>query len=158
MFFAPADSPSLLAMAITTGLPFRRCAFAAIVTAAFGCIGQLLGEIADSFTVFIQMVRTMFPAIISGALLSAILAVAMSPADFQLLASASAFASNVYKPIICKNKATDVSVIPAASFAMVLPVAGAITSTSNNFPKTNEHQPMVRSCSGLVSQYFYFVE
>ncbi|MBQ2752347.1 MAG: sodium/proline symporter, partial [Oscillospiraceae bacterium] len=75
---------------------------------AAGCIGHLfLGDIADSSTVFIQMVRAIFPALISGILLSAILAAAMSTADSQLLASASAFASDVYKPVIRKNNATD---------------------------------------------------
>ena len=37
-----------------------------------------LGEISDSSTVFIQIVRKIFPPIISGLLLSAILAASMS--------------------------------------------------------------------------------
>jgi len=75
---------------------------------ASGVIGHLLlGEIDDSSVVFITMVRKIFPALISGLLLSAILAAAMSTADSQLLASASAFASDVYKPVIRKDKATD---------------------------------------------------
>ena len=49
-----------------------------VFSVASGCIGHLLlGEIADSSVVFITMVRKMFPAIISGILLSAILAAAM---------------------------------------------------------------------------------
>ncbi len=68
---------------------------------------RLLGEIDDSATVFIQMVRKIFPALISGVLLSAILAASMSTADSQLLASSSAFASDVYKPVIRKGKASD---------------------------------------------------
>ena len=75
---------------------------------ASGVIGHLLlGEIDDSSVVFITMVRKIFPALISGLLLSAILAAAMSTADSQLLASASAFVSDVYKPVIRKDKATD---------------------------------------------------
>jgi len=75
---------------------------------ASGIIGHLLlGEIDDSSVVFITMVRKIFPALISGLLLSALLAAAMSTADSQLLASASAFASDVYKPVIRKDKATD---------------------------------------------------
>ena len=74
-----------------------------IFSVASGVIGHMfLGEIDDSSVVFITMVRKIFPAIISGLLLSAILAAAMSTADSQLLASASAFASDVYKPIILK--------------------------------------------------------
>ena len=68
---------------------------------------MLLGEISDTSTVFIQMVRKIFPPVISGVLLSAILAASMSTADSQLLASASAFASDVYKPILRKGKAED---------------------------------------------------
>jgi len=75
-----------------------------VFSVAAGCIGRaFLGEIADSSTVFIQMVRAIFPSVISGILLSAILAASMSTADSQLLASASAFASDVYKPIIRKG-------------------------------------------------------
>ncbi len=57
--------------------------------------------------VFVHMVRRLFPGVISGILLSAILAAAMSTCDSQLLASASAFASDVYKPVIRKGNAND---------------------------------------------------
>lgn len=50
--------------------------------------------------VFITMVRDLFPAFLGGILLSAILAASMSTADSQLLASSSAFASDVYKKVI----------------------------------------------------------
>ena len=65
------------------------------------------GKIEDSSTVFIQMVRRIFPPAVSGILLSAILAASMSTADSQLLSSASAFASDVYKPIFRKSNASD---------------------------------------------------
>ena len=70
-----------------------------------GCVGHIfMGELNDSSTVFIQMVRKIFPAIVSGVLLSAILAASMSTADSQLLSASSAFAADVYKPVIRKNK------------------------------------------------------
>ncbi len=78
-----------------------------------GLIGRMMGEKivaatnSEAETVFIQMVRLIFPPVISGILLSAILAASMSTADSQLLASASAFASDVYKPILRKGKAED---------------------------------------------------
>ena len=76
-----------------------------LFSVAAGCIGHLfLGEVSDSSTVFIQMVRRIFPALISGILLSAILAASMSTADSQLLCASSAFASDVYNPVIRKNK------------------------------------------------------
>ncbi len=61
----------------------------------------------NSELVFIQLVRSLFPALLSGILLSAILAASMSTADSQLLASASAFASDVYQPVFRKGKADD---------------------------------------------------
>ena len=69
-----------------------------------GVVGRMfLGNIEDSSVVFITMTRKIFPALISGILLSAILSAAMSTADSQLLASASSFANDVYKPLIRKN-------------------------------------------------------
>lgn len=55
--------------------------------------------------VFVELVRSIFKGlpILSGVLLSAILAASMSTADSQLLASSSAVASDVYKPLIRKN-------------------------------------------------------
>ncbi len=53
--------------------------------------------------VFIDMVRTIFPAFISGIFLSAILAAAMSTADSQLLVASSAFTCDIYKPVMKKN-------------------------------------------------------
>lgn len=76
-----------------------------------GCIGRIfLGfdqNVADNSLVFISMVRKIFPGVISGILLSAVLAASMSTADSQLLAAASAFASDVYKPMIRKGKASE---------------------------------------------------
>ena len=65
-------------------------------------LGSSLGADDRSF-VFISMVRHLFPALLSGVLLSAILAASMSTADSQLLASSSAFASDLYKPIFRKE-------------------------------------------------------
>ena len=57
----------------------------------------------DRSFVFITMVRALFPALVAGILLSAILAASMSTADSQLLASSSAFASDLYKPVLHKE-------------------------------------------------------
>lgn len=85
--------------------------FAALI----GIVGKMFldpaasEEIISGELVFIQMVRKIFKAlpIISGILLSAILAAAMSTADSQLLAASSAFSSDVYKPVFRKGKASD---------------------------------------------------
>lgn len=54
---------------------------------------------------FIYLVRGVFPAVLAGVLLSAVLAASMSTADSQLLTSSSAFSSDIYKPI--RKKASD---------------------------------------------------
>ena len=104
---------------------------------------MFLGDIEDSSTVFIQIVRKIFHPVFSGILLSAILAASMSTADSQLLASASAFSSDVYKPIFRKGKASDkemlwvgrVVVLAIAVVALIIaanPNSGTIMSLVEN--------------------------
>lgn len=57
--------------------------------------------------IFIEIVSRIFPGFIAGILLSAIIAAAMSTADSQLLVASSAFTSDIYKPLLRKNKASD---------------------------------------------------
>lgn len=120
---------------------------------AAGCIGHLfLGDIADSSTVFIQMVRAIFPALISGILLSAILAAAMSTADSQLLASASAFASDVYKPVIRKNEATDKEMLWAGRFVVLAIAVIAVLIASN--PNSGTIMGLVENAWGVFGAAF----
>ena len=56
-----------------------------------------------SSTVFITLTKNTFPVFIGGLVVTAILAASMSTADSQLLASSSAFASDIYKTTIRKN-------------------------------------------------------
>ncbi len=118
-----------------------------------GVIGHLfLGEIADSSTVFIQMVRRIFPAVVSGILLSAILAAAMSTADSQLLASASAFASDVYKPVIRKGKATDKEMLWAGRFVVLIIAIIAVLIASN--PNSGTIMGLVENAWGVFGAAF----
>ena len=112
-----------------------------------GVVGRIyLGydeTISSQSLVFISMVRRLFPPLISGVLLSAILAAAMSTADSQLLSAASAFASDVYKPVFRKGKAKDremlwmgrVVVLAVSVVALLIasnPEAGSIMSLVSN--------------------------
>ena len=63
-------------------------------------------ELVDNGTkqqIFIVLARRAFPAFIGGLIITAIIAASMSTADSQLLASSSAFASDVYKTTIRKD-------------------------------------------------------
>lgn len=72
--------------------------------------------------VFAMVVRQMFGfgalALVSGLLVSAILAASMSTADSQLLASSSAFASDFYKTVIDKN-ASEKKVLRVGQIAVI---------------------------------------
>jgi len=73
----------------------------AIVVGVLGA--YLYPNLGDGETVFIKMVEDLFPAVITGILLTAILAAIMSTADSQLLVTSSAVSSDLYKGFIKKN-------------------------------------------------------
>lgn len=60
-------------------------------------------EGTNSETVFLVMTNQLFPPIIAGLVLSAVLAAIMSTASSQLLVAASAFAQDFYKTLIRKD-------------------------------------------------------
>ena len=118
-----------------------------IFSVLVGVVGRMYmsydENVASNSLVFIEMVRRLFPSLLSGILLSAILAAAMSTADSQLLSAASAFSSDVYKPVLRKNKTSDnemlwtgrIVVVVIALLALVLalnPNAGSIMDLVSN--------------------------
>ena len=123
-----------------------------VMSAVSAVAGRLfLGEIADSSTVFITMVRRIFPPLVSGLLLSAILAAAMSTADSQLLASASAFASDVYKPVFRKN-ASDKEMLWAGRIVVMIIAIVALLIASN--PNSGTIMSLVENAWGLFGAAF----
>lgn len=119
---------------------------------AAGLVGRVfLGEISDSSLVFITMVRRIFPAFISGILLSAILAAAMSTADSQLLASASAFASDVYKPVLRKN-ASDREMLWAGRIVVAAIALVALMIAAN--PNSGTIMGLVENAWGVFGAAF----
>ena len=117
--------------------------FAAFV----GVVGRMFigfdETVNNNSLVFVVMTRRIFPALISGVLLSAVLAAAMSTADSQLLAAASAFASDVYRPVIRQNNAKDREMLWAGRVVVLIiscvalyiasrPDAGSIMSLVSN--------------------------
>lgn len=124
-----------------------------IFSVASALIGRmLLGEITDSSTVFIQIVRKIFPALVSGVLLSAILAASMSTADSQLLASASAFASDVYKPILRKGKAGDREMLWIGRVVVLAIAVAALIIAAN--PNSGSIMGLVENAWGVFGAAF----
>ena len=119
---------------------------------AVGSIGRLfLGELTDSSLVFITMVRSIFPAVISGILLSAILSAAMSTADSQLLASASAFAADVYKPIL-RKKATEKEMFWSGRIIVIVIAIAAVIIAAN--PNSGSIMNLVGNAWGVFGAAF----
>ena len=84
-----------------------------------------------SSTVFITLAQKTFPVFIGGLVITAILAASMSTADSQLLASSSAFASDIYKTTIRKGASEKeivwvgrIVVIVASVFAFLIAFLG----------------------------------
>ncbi|MBR6763978.1 MAG: sodium/proline symporter PutP [Clostridia bacterium] len=105
-----------------------------IGAAAVGLVGRLYAPelaIAGQETVFIVMVRGLFPSFLAGIMLSAILAASMSTADSQLLVSASAFASDVYLPVIRKNKASEREVMIVSRLVVIVIAIAALLIATN---------------------------
>ncbi len=63
----------------------------------------LLGTVGDQEMIFVELSRKLFPGLIAGILLAAIIAASMSTADSQLLVASSSFTSDIYKPLIRKS-------------------------------------------------------
>lgn len=119
-----------------------------LFAALIGIIGKMAPSLANdpnivaNELVFVTMVRKIFPGILSGVLLSAVLAASMSTADSQLLSAASAFASDVYKPVFRKNKAGDKEMLWAGRIVVLIIAIVALLIASN---------PNAGSIMGLVS-------
>ena len=124
-----------------------------LFSVAAGCIGHLfMGELDNSSTVFIQMVRKIFPPVISGVLLSAILAASMSTADSQLLCASSAFAADVYKPVLRKNKTTDKEMFWAGRIVVLVIAVIAVLIASN--PNSSDIMGLVENAWGIFGAAF----
>ncbi len=109
-------------------------------------------KMVDDEAVFINMVRQIFPAVISGILLSAILAAAMSTADSQLLSAASAFSSDVYKPIVRNNKASNREMLWTGRMVVIIIAVIALVIASD--PGAETIMGLVENAWGVFGAAF----
>ena len=120
--------------------------FIVIFATVIGVVGRkCIGFDADVVSkelVFVHIVRTIFPGLISGVLLSAVLAAAMSTADSQLLAASSSFSSDLYKPVIRKGKTNDQELLWNGRLVVLIVALAALLIATN---------PNCGSIMGLVS-------
>ena len=98
---------------------------------AVGMAGKayFVDGLADSETIFMMLVLDMFPTLIAGVLLSAILAAIMSTADSQLLVTSAAFANDIYASF--DKKASQKKLIWVSRLTVLAVSAVALVLASN---------------------------
>ena len=108
----------------------------------------------DNETVFINMVHEIFKylPVISGILLSAILAASMSTADSQLLAAASGFSSDVYKPLVRNNTASDREMLWTGRMVVLIIAVVALVIAVN--PNSGTIMSLVSNAWGVFGAAF----
>lgn len=108
--------------------------------------------------IFIEVVQRIFPSFVAGLLLAAIIAAAMSTADSQLLVASSSFTSDLYKPLLRKNKATDKEILWVGRLVVLIVsvVAFVIAADGLNDPDSwsNSIMAMVENAWGLFGASF----
>ena len=111
--FMAISKPSMVKKSAIVAIAWVVLALSAVILIAFFgriLVGEELLENGQQSLVFVRLSRLLFPAAISGILLSAIIAASMSTADSQLLVASSSFTSDIYKPLI-RKKASDKEVL-----------------------------------------------
>ncbi len=165
--FMAIEKPSMVKKSATVAIIWVALTLGAAIMIAFLGRSFLFGDgvaLADMLLpdrkeeVFIEVVRNIFPGFIAGILLAAIIAAAMSTADSQLLVASSSFASDIYKPIIRKNKASEkemlwvgravVIVVSLVGFAIAASGLGKANSWAGNIMN------MVENAWGLFGAAF----
>ena len=108
--------------------------------------------------IFITVAQDLFPPIIAGLLLAAIVAAAMSTADSQLLVASSSFTSDIYKPLLRKNKSGDKEILWVGRIVVLVVsiVAFIIAADGIGNPDSwaNSIMSMVENAWGLFGAAF----
>jgi sodium/proline symporter len=104
--------------------------------------------------IFITVVEDLYPSFIAGLMLAAIIAAAMSTADSQLLVASSSFASDLYKPLIRKNKASDKEVGWVSRLVVVIVAVVAYFIASSGSEWASDIMAMVENAWGLFGAAF----
>ncbi len=104
--FMAIKKPSMAKKSATVAIVWVVLALVAVIfIALFGriLIGEELLAGGNQKLVFVRLARDLFPPVVTGFLLAAIIAASMSTADSQLLVASSSFTSDIYKPIFRKD-------------------------------------------------------
>ena len=104
--------------------------------------------------IFIVLTQELFPPIIAGFLLAAIVAAAMSTADSQLLVASSSFTSDLYKPLIRKENASEKELLWVGRIVVMIVSVVAFLIASSDIPWAASIMAMVENAWGLFGAAF----
>ena len=121
-------------------------------------LAEKLLPASNQQNLFINIVNDIFPGFFAGIVLSAIIAASMSTADSQLLVASSSFTSDIYKPLIRKDKASDKEVLWVGRIVvLVVTVVGlliALSGISGEGAWASNIMAMVENAWGLFGAAF----
>lgn len=121
-------------------------------------LAEILLPSGDQQNIFIVVVQKIFPPFVVGLLLAAIIAAAMSTADSQLLVASSSFTSDIYKPLLRKDKSSDLEVLWVGRIVVVIVAVVAFviaaSGVSNKDSWANSIMSMVENAWGLFGASF----
>ena len=141
--FMSIKKPSMVKKSATVAITWVVLALTAVIfIATFGRIvpgkdGLIIGEellkAGKDNMIFVEIARDLFPPVVSGVLLAAIIAASMSTADSQLLVASSSFTADIYKPLL-RKKASDKETlwVGRAVVLIIAVVAYFIASSEGN--------------------------
>ncbi|MBR6593585.1 MAG: sodium/proline symporter [Clostridia bacterium] len=121
-------------------------------------LSELLLPAGTQQNIFITVVQDLFNPFIAGLLLAAIVAAAMSTADSQLLVASSSFTSDLYKPLLRKNKASDKEILWVGRIVVVAVSVVAFIIAANGISSAggwaSSIMAMVENAWGLFGASF----
>ena len=160
--FMAIEKPSMVKKSATVAIIWVVLTLGAAITMAIigrtyllpdgSALAALLLPAGTQQNIFIVIVQALFPGFVAGLLLAAIVAAAMSTADSQLLVASSAFSSDLYKPIIRKNKATDKEMLWAGRYVVLAISVIAVVIASN--PNSGTIMGLVENAWGVFGAAF----
>ena len=139
--FMAVEKPSMVKKSSTVAIIWVILTLGAAIVIAFlartylfsdgSSLANTLIPAGNQQNLFIDIVNDIFPGFFAGIILSAIIAASMSTADSQLLVASSSFTSDIYKPLIRKDKATEKELLWVGRIVvLVVTVVGLLIAMS----------------------------
>lgn len=149
-----AATVAIIWVALTLGAAMAMAVLGRTFLLSEGSLAETLLPGGNQQNLFIVLAQDLFPPVVVGLLLAAIVAAAMSTADSQLLVASSAFTSDLYKPLIRKGKASDKETLWVGRLVVALVSVIAFFIASSGSAWAGSIMSMVENAWGLFGAAF----